>query len=242
MEWRIFVPCKITGEMGKASSLPLVEARLEEIVHTLYSLRPISEVEERRDTYLVGNKLFGLKLRSGEKWELKTLLPMVNDIGVERYTKVKLGKKKLSHYESEILDHLRRHGHHQDHDHRDIIQRGDFLEVKKARTAAMFGNVCVEVADLELITPCNVSKHWCSLSVESIDLVDIQSFVASNILIRRLLHGVAALFQSAESHLDHPIAFPILGGYPAWIEYCAKSCPSSVAKASFEPALRKLLH
>jgi len=227
--------------MSGKSNFPDLEALLSAIVSTIYSLRPHSEVEKRTDAYLVGGKHFGLKLRNGEKLELKTLVN-TSDLGVEQYVKVKFGKKGIKHYEDEILEELRRHGHHQDQLNRSILHHSVLIEVGKARTNTVIGNVVVEVADLELIAPCNAPKHWCSIAVESDNLVDIQSFVASNGLIRRILHDINAFNHKADAIPDHHIAYPLIGGYPAWIEYISKECDRSMGRESFASVLQTLFH
>lgn len=241
MEWRIFVPCTPFSEMERRCAVSEVHATLTDIINTLYSLRPTGEPRESRsDTYIVCKKHFGLKYRAGEKLELKTLV-QANDLGVEEYVKVKFGKKGIKKYEDEIVEELRRHGHMNDMLHRALIHAEQTCEVAKSRTNVPIGTVCLEIADIELVVPCNAPKHWCSIALEASSAMEIQSFVASNMLLRRLLAGIQSYLNLAAAHPEHALILPVLGGYPLFVEYVSNECDQTLARESFGKIFSKLL-
>lgn len=240
MEWRIFVPCKPSGDEDATPSTPTINAIVEDMVRVIYSLRPRGEVEERTDTYIVGKKTFGLKFRKEVKLELKKLISC-SDLGVEEYKKIKYGKKGLKKYEEDIIEEICGIGHQDEGTIRRLLQQQQQLQIFKSRTITYIGSITLEVVDLELVAPCSLPKHWCSLAIESEKALDIQSFVASNALVRRLLAGVNSYIAQAQlTGSDHYI-FPLLGGYPGWILYIHERCDPSIAKDSFKEVFAKLL-
>jgi hypothetical protein len=95
LEWRIFVPCHPFRELSKQSSSREIDAILHDILNTITSLSPTGVSSETRiDTYIIGEKYFGLKFREGGKLELKTRLHGSDDLGIEEYRKTKYGKKE----------------------------------------------------------------------------------------------------------------------------------------------------
>lgn len=244
MEWRIFVPCRLSSEMEKTPSLqphsPEAEILLTDILTTIYAMRPTGvPIEKRSDVYIVGNKFFGLKYRSSEKLELKTL-QRSTDLGIEEYKKLKFGKKSLKKYEEDILEELHRYGYHDDVLYRSLLQAGQTIEVNKTRCNIVLGAITLEVVDIELVIPCNAPRHWCSIAVEAETAMDIQSFVASNALLRRVLADIQSLIHLSECHNELSVVLPILGGYPIFVQYVHGDCNQTLAKETFTSLFAKL--
>jgi hypothetical protein len=239
MEWRIFIPChsvRDTREEFQVSSAAV--ALLHDVLATLNALRPAGvPVETRTDNYIVGMKYFGLKFRHGDKLELKTMLESSN-IGVERYKKIKFGKK-LKKYEEDIIQELSRCGHTNENLHRSLLHAAQSIEIKKSRVVGHFGHVSLEVVDLEFLMPCNAPKHWCSIAVESDNIVAINSFVASNALIRRLIGSIGS-YVHIYKHSEQPLVLPLLGGYPTFVLYVSKGCEKVMALETLSPLLSNL--
>lgn len=238
LEWRIFVPCHPFPELSSSVASPEADRILHDILSTITSLRPPGVSSESRiDTYIIAERYFGLKFREGEKLELKTRLQGSDDLGIEEYRKVKYGKKDIKRYEDEIVEELNYCGHTRDGIHRVILQNQHSLDIKKTRVNVQLGNVYVEVANIEFVLPCEAPKHWMSLAVEAKSKVDITSFVASNILIRRLLASINTYIQIAKQNTAQAMTLPILGGYPSFVFYVAGGCDAGLAQDSFAPLI-----
>eukprot|EP01031_Cornospumella_fuschlensis_P028835 gene28836-34803_t len=240
LEWRIFVPCHPFPELCSHLPSPEADRILHDVLSTITSLRPPGLSSETRiDTYIVAERYFGLKFREGEKLELKTRLQSSDDLGIEEYRKVKYGKKDIKRYEDEIMQELNFCGHTRDAVHRVILQAQRSLDIKKSRVNVQVGNVYVEVANIEFVLPCEAPKHWMSLAIEAQSKVDITSFVASNVLIRRLLASINTYIQIAKQNSTQPMTLPILGGYPSFVFYVSNGCDRGLAEDSFASLIGK---
>ncbi|RYY87352.1 hypothetical protein EON63_04140 [archaeon] len=234
LEWRIFVPCHPFPELSSHVPSPEADRIFHDILSTITSLKPAAAFSETRtDTYIIAERYFGLKFREGEKLELKTRLHRSDDLGIEEYRKVKYGKKDIKKYEDEIIQELNYCGYTHDAIHRVILQTQRSLDIKKSRVNVQLGNVYVEVANIEFVLPCEAPKHWLSLAIEAHSKVDINSFVASNILIRRLLASINTYIHIARQNPAQPMTLPILGGYPSFVFYVSAGCDRELALDSF---------
>jgi hypothetical protein len=202
LEWRLFIPCYPLSDPSKTLS-PAIHAALVDILSVFNTFRTSGkDSETRTDSYIIGNSDFGLKFRNGEKVELK-ILQHRNDLGVEAYRKLKFGKK-LKKYEEEIIEELHKSGHFEDHYYRDCMHNEHVIEVNKSRVTVEISNIIkVEICDLDLALPCNASKHWVSLAIEADKEVELDAFIASNGLLRRLIaaiHTYITLVQQARKN------------------------------------------
>ena len=156
MEWRLFVP--IIDE-----SRPELQQIYSEIDHLFQQFIPDQEEESRSDSYFVTSHEFGVKYRHGKKLELKVKSKTPSRLGIELWTKSKLGKSEIDLQIDNVLDHLGRSGYQEEQaKFRSIIQRKKTVEVVKSRKVGLINPVSVEYCKLSAR-----GQRWVSVAVES---------------------------------------------------------------------------
>ncbi len=209
MEWRLFVP--IIDE-----SRPELQQIYSEIDHLFQQFIPDQEEESRSDSYFVTSHEFGVKYRHGKKLELKVKSKTSSSLGIELWTKSKLGKSEIDLQIDNVLDHLGRSGYQEEQaKFRSIIQRKKTVEVVKSRKVGFINPVSVEYCKLSAR-----GQRWVSVAVESYSAEEIARFLSSHDLIHQLFALISRFYA-----ITRPIegrersVHVVLGGYPFWVQY-----------------------
>lgn len=218
MEFRVFLP-RLSATESKSS---FQHAKYEVIVSSLISSfgeLNAASLEKREDIYLVGGCHFGVKVRSGKKLEIKIRRKKLN-FNIEHWKKVKLGKKHLDHYKNEILELLQIESDQPQPSDLEMLKAGKFINVAKARTTQLFGEVSKEICFISTQTN---SRHWISFAVEG-SLEDIQIFLSGNVLLHTDLNYLLEALHIASELAKHDHALlPVVAGYPTWVRVASGS-------------------
>lgn len=177
---------------------------------------------------MIGGAHFGIKFRAGKKLELKMRRQKL-DFSIEHWKKVKLGKKKISHYKDDILDLIKKECDQQLLEDVKMIEDENFIGISKARRIQISGEISNEIC---LISTNSNSRKWISIAIEG-SLIDIQNYLHSKSYELNLV--LEALHQALEivkvdinmAIINSRVFLPVLGGYPTWVRMAANSEISS---------------
>lgn len=212
MEFRVFLPRLTSEELRSTSLHSSYEAILSSIIVGLESMNKLA-TEKREDTYLVGGCHFGVKYRAGKKLEVKVRRKKL-ELNIEHWKKVKLGKKKLSHYKNEILALLESDSDQRLPEDAQLITAEIFLTVEKSRKTQLFGEVSRELC---FISTSISSRLWISFAIEG-SLDDIRHFLMvekeSNSDASLIFEGLNLAVKLAKCDRN---LLPVVAGYPTWV-------------------------
>jgi len=150
VEFRVFLPWPEDGEEGGDGEYSEAFGKLMHVV-----LPSLTSLEARTDVYVVGTSFLGLKFRNEKKLEAKFLVsceplcPEEKTPVLERYEKIKYGKKGLAAYHDKILHDLALHcnslnSSSTEEATTDAILRNKILTLRKHRALKHIDNVCFE--------------------------------------------------------------------------------------------------
>ena len=212
MEFRVFLPRLTPLEAKSSFSHAKYDAVLSNLISSFGDLNG-SSLERRDDIYLIGGCHFGVKFRAGKKLEIKIRLKKLN-FNIEHWKKVKLGKKSLNHYRSEIVTLLQEESDQPQPEDAELIKAEKYFTVQKARSTQLFGEVSKEIC---FISSTSDPRNWLSFAVEG-SLEDIQNFLSSKVEPHSdLNYLLEALHISSDMARRDPALLPVVAGYPTWI-------------------------
>jgi hypothetical protein len=215
-EWRVFIP------LNPSSGADDCVRSCQEVIE---SFVPSSHPQESRsDEYIITCEEFGLKYRNGEKLELKVRTHHNQDYGIECFSKVKFGKKKLTSKQTEnIFAVLQEHGHSQTQHYTNMLIDPKSIVISKSRRSnydeisGMAIEVCYIIVQEVRGTELTVPREWISLSLESHDPALIEQYLTSNSLGTHLTRSLRNLVESGQ-------ITPCVIGYPGWIKHLSNWC------------------
>lgn len=233
MEFRIFfpiyksVPFEST-DINETTTLNSYDLAIQELVQ-MFAVAE-SDMEVRTDNYLVGNDYFGVKYRDKKKLELKIRTEVI-DLVIEKWTKKKLGKDKFSRYKESIINYLFENGINCSSYDISCIEKGSFIEVKKARSTVLRQSsdyfASMEICFLTTSSsPSSSTYDWMSIACEG-DIESIKRCIISDRILEKALSILDMSFAIATALAGRGIGinrhrYPVISGYPAWIRIISK--------------------
>ena len=222
-EWRIFFKDSAGTREGIAALLSRTSTR----------------EEERTDQYVLGLTSLGLKLRHGEKLELKVRVKSTEEekgLGIEYWKKKKFGKESLTLPMHDILAHVRSKGYADAklEKYHEQLRAGEVITVKKHRCKNSQMEVTFltieapSVHPMELNTvalPADTPMCWISIAVE---VLDIAQFLCTDAALALFLHQ-----HSSEI---------LLASYPTWLQSLTKKGLKGHKQQAADMHLQTVMH
>jgi hypothetical protein len=265
MEWRLFFPIPHQYHHQQNPTVPVptgqiiasgndeqnfsmteiernisLQAKYHEFLDTINQLIQHSSNESREDSYLVTSPHYGIKYRgAGSKLELKMRLNANEEFGVEKYCKVKLGKKELLKQADKILDQLSQSRIPVSVEQaKSVIERQQFVTLtKQRRNAVLPGNeeLWIELCFLRINDGAGrpgLGQDWVSIAVEGETEVEIISALLDHPALGKAFAALRdiILLLGKESGFQ-----PIVSGYPYWTQYIAGDDTAEQFEAATTP-------
>lgn len=250
-EFRFFLPILEESDSWIPAEQAEAYNKAIEAVKKEFTYREDEEdTEIRDDTYLIGRSYFGLKYRDDQKLEMKVKTEN-KPIWMEKWSKVRFGKKLIGHYKQDIMSYLQDVGH-KDPSNEKFIDEPQFLTVHKKRDTAPENRVSVEIGQLT-VSKEQVNfkgevkrREWLTVSVEG-DSAAIEGFVwqhhkADGDSVWNILQLGKDIYEQHNDHaLEHSFV-PVVSGYPLWIELVAnKFITADALSAEILPSMDAFL-
>jgi len=228
-EFRIFIPRYNNSTDGKARMFnQFLETYIEQI--TVFLSGEISKSssiqwENRDDSYVVTNKYYcGVKFRNNSKLELKIKQPFdqksvspMNLYHIDKWNKFKIANKDINHSQRQIENCVSANGYDKDNFLLDFSNPK--INIRKKRISKIINNVNIELCIISIINSDSlISKEWISICIESNNCEDIVNIIKSNNL-RFICESPLSQYLSLRD--ESFTVYPIIGGYPHWINYKA---------------------
>lgn len=231
MEFRIFLP-RLFAEDSlwmESESAARYERVLLSLISAFGGLDNLFP-DTREDIYLVGLPHFGIKFRAGKKLEMKIRCKKL-DFNIEHWKKVKLGKKKISHYKDEILALIASDSDQQLPDDAKFIDAESFIGVQKARRTQLLGETSKEIC---MISTNASDRLWVSFAFEGSFEVLSSLFSSTKLQplsdLALMLEALQVATEIARSNLKAAVKsgfLPVAAGYPTWVRMASNNVTES---------------
>ena len=230
MEFRIFLPLISDVEKWNSQKVTEYSESIHNLIQEFQFDRNSTENETRTDNYMISDNHFGLKYRAGKKLELKIRTSVNN--GIEKWIKLKLGKKSINHYKNDILNILSQNNILNETDSI-CLDESKLISVRKTRNSYFHEKLSIEICYLTIIESeesienvSNSDSSWLSICIEGSN-EDIQEFIETSKTMKLLNESLllaSNILKSESIHIKNRHKFvPIISGYPAWIKSISKN-------------------
>lgn len=208
---------------------------VELLLRTFQTNQPSAAVTSRHDSYLIGKAYFGIKYNDEGRLEMKARTEN-RPIWMEKWSKVRFGKKEIANYKNDILTYLSDVGH-KDPTNEDLIDNPSFVNVISSKQQFNLNSVAAEVSELTIkdhTSPkANESaavslvtrRQWLSIIIGG-DSTAIESYVRNQQESKGLFNALRLchdIYQQQTDDALHHTFLPVVSGYPLWLRLVSNS-------------------